>query len=253
MKSARTGWLAVLCLCAATAAPSVSYAQAQPLALQPGDRILFIGDEITQQMFYIRAVGAALLALHPEKNLRIFNGGKASATAADALTWIDELMGLVQPNVVFIGFGFNEAQNNSDPAETMPAYLKTMSALMERISLYTTVREQIVIGPPPLQKGLRPQLMRGELNHTLLVLSRLSQQVAASRQARYVNLYDHLSAVYLAQAQVGGESLSIGGRLLNEQAHMVIASVVLRDIGVSAASAGDASAGARGPSRPAKP
>lgn len=92
-----------------------------------------------------------------------------------------------------------------------------------------------MIGPPPMESGLGEQLIRGEVNHILMVMSRVARQVASSRGARYVDLFEHMSAVYLAQSTIGGEPLTIGGRLPNEQAHMVIASLVLRDIGTTSA------------------
>lgn len=210
-----------------------AYGQAGPLVLRDGDRVVFVGDEITQQMFYTRATATALLGLYPEKGLRFFNGGRESASAGEAIEWVDQLMGLVRPTVVFVCFGFNEAQERVDPAEMLETYLQSLGGLLERIVQHPQVREVIVIGPPPMEAGLGKQLVRGELNHTLMVLSRVAGQVASSRGARYVNLFDHMSAVYRARAQIGGESLAIGGRLPNEQAHMVIASLLLRDIGVT--------------------
>jgi hypothetical protein len=40
--------------------------------------------------------------------------------------------------------------------------------------------------------------------------------------------------VYLAQLEVGGEPLTLGGRLPTEEAHVVIASVILMAVGVEA-------------------
>ena len=62
--------------------------QDQPLLLErvihPGDRILFIGDELTQQRLYTRATAAALLVIMPDADLRFFNGGYSDTTTETA-------------------------------------------------------------------------------------------------------------------------------------------------------------------------
>jgi len=44
-----------------------------------------------------------------------------------------------------------------------------------------------------------------------------------------------MSAVYISQMSVGGTPLTLGGRLPTESAHVVMASIVLRELGVNAA------------------
>jgi len=209
-------------------------AWAQPRQIiRPGDRVLFVGDELTQQMFYTRAVATALMSLQPDGDLRFFNGGREGATVADATVWIDDLMGMVQPSVVFICLGSNDAHRTADPGEMIGEFLISMTQLLDQVVAHPSVREVVLIGPQPIQSGLSEQLQRGNVNHTLFVLSNLTEQLATARRMHFVNLFDHMKAVYLAQQSSDGESLTIGGRLPSEQAHMIIASVVLRDIGIS--------------------
>jgi len=110
--------------------------QTGPLVLNQGDRVAFVGDEIAQQMFYTRATTTVLLEMNPGKGLRFFNAGRESATAEQAVDWIDQLMGLVQPTVVFVCFGFNESQQQGDPREMVGAYLQSLGALLERMEQY---------------------------------------------------------------------------------------------------------------------
>ena len=62
--------------------PDIPFLQTEPLALdqvvQQGDRVLFVGDEMTQQMLHTRALASALMGMYPDYDLRFFNGGKKS-------------------------------------------------------------------------------------------------------------------------------------------------------------------------------
>ncbi len=226
--SRRTAPTIAILLCLAATA----WAQPQQI-IRPGDRVLFVGDELTQQMFYTRAVATAMISLQPDGGMRFFNGGKEGATVANATQWVDELMGMVQPTVVFVCLGSNDAQRTADPGEMIGDFLASMTQLLDQIVAHPSVREVVLIGPPPVPTGLSEQLQRGNVNHTLFVLSNLTKQLATARRMHFVNLFDHMKAVYLAQQAAAGEPLTIGGRLPSEEAHMIIASVVLRDIGIT--------------------
>ena len=79
--------------------------------LKPNDRIVFVGDDVTQDMFYTRAIATALLPIMPDANLRLYNAGKEGATAATfmepafkgkpATAW-EDLADLCKPTVVFV-------------------------------------------------------------------------------------------------------------------------------------------------------
>lgn len=224
--------LGVVLLSFAPAMDAAAYPGGSPF-FQNGDRVLFVGDEMTQQMFYTRAVAAAVLPLYPDMDLRFFNGGREGATAAECLEWTDELLGMVRPSVVFICFGLNEAQAPADPGEMIASFASSLGNLIDRAGKQASVRQVVVIGPPPIQSGLSPQPSRGSANHHLLMMSSLASSVAATRNALYIDLYEHLAAVYLGQIQVGGDPLTIGGLLPTEMAHTIIASLVLRGVGLS--------------------
>jgi len=208
--------------------------------IQPGDRVLFVGDQITQQMYYTRAVAAGLLAIEPTHGLRFFNGGKNDATAGDAVQWIDELMVLTRPTVVFVMFGLNdgraqvqgagEGEGEGDAAEQ---YQKNLSLLLDYIQGYKQVREVFVVSPPAVASGLEdPMNIRG-YNVTLHRLAVAAQQTAKEKQARYVDMYDPLIRLYLGAMRVEGPAVALGSELPGEPAHMVIASVLLRACGVT--------------------
>jgi len=198
--------------------------------VQPGDRVLFVGDQITQQMFYTRAVATALIAMEPTHGLRFFNGGKADATAGSAVDWIDDLMVLTEPTVVFVMLGLNDGRA---PGVDAKQFGDNLSTLLDHIRGYKQVREVLIVSPPAVASGLEdPMNIRG-YNVTLHQLAMAAKQVAADKDMRYVDLYDPMIRLYLGAMRVEGPSVALGSELPGEEAHMVIASVLLKSLGVT--------------------
>ena len=214
--------------------------QAATLAavIKPNDRVLFLGDDMTQQMLYDRAMATALLALMPEAGLRFYNGGMEGATAAGALTWVDDLMQVTGPNVVFICFGLNDGYGQAPTAEMVNGYQRDLGRLIERVQKRAGVRLVIVLGPPSIQPAMqlaassRPG--RDGSDPTYKVLSRAACEEAARRLAASCDLFAATDGVN-AEAGQEGVALSLGGNLPNENGHMVIAGTILSGIGVSGA------------------
>jgi hypothetical protein len=189
-------------------------------------------------MFYTRGVATALIAIRPGDDLRFFNGGRDGATAGDAMTWVDDVASLSKPTVVFLCFGLDDGKNKSGPdAEPLIAeYRRNLGALVDRVKAIEGVRRVVVLSPPAVQAGISesPGASAGDYNGTLLTLTRAALTVAIERQVGFVDLFTPSKEAYLAQLKEGGEPLSLGGgRVPTEEMHVILASVVLRDIGVT--------------------
>ncbi len=225
--------------------------------IQQGDRIVFIGDEMTQQMFYTRAFATGLLGVKPNSELRIYNAGRDGATAASVLPTIDDLFKLTRPTVVFIVLGLNDAlaqpEDGKSPAQV---HGENLRALVRAVREHAQVRQVILVGPPAVQSGLTPELPPDSYNAQLIHVGHAARAVAETEKTGYIDLFIHTSAVYLGQMQVGGSPLTLGGKLPSEEGHTIIASVLLRGIGVTGKQLDDAGfcpllPGAMGRIRPA--
>lgn len=225
------------------AEPNWTY-QPGPVAQQPvmdfqktiqiGDHIVFIGDEMTQQMFYTRAVATGLLSLRPAEAQRIYNAGKDGATAATTLQWASDVLKLTQANVVFVSLGLNDAlAQPEDGLSVTESFGKNLAKLVDLIRETKTVRQIILVGPPAVQSGLTAELTPDSYNAKLIYIGEQAKAVAQEKETGYIDLFTHTSAVYLGQMQVGGEPLTLGGKLPSEEGHVIIASVILRGIGVT--------------------
>lgn len=234
--------LLVLALCiggfaarSSASAPPTTPPEGAPTTLafdqvfQPNDRALFVGDELTQQMFYTRAVAAAVLALKPKADLRFFNGGKEGSTAKQALDWVDELMDLTRPTVVFLAFGLNESAALT--GTTVVAFKQDLATLVDRIRRFDKVRWVVLLSPPPLQRGDLETSPTGR-NQTLHELTIATYELAVAKKAGFVNLFDHMLEVYRQARAIDGPPLTLGGHFPTENAHVILASIVLAGVGV---------------------
>ena len=229
--------------------------QDQPLLLErvihPGDRILFIGDELTQQRLYTRATAAALLVIMPDADLRFFNGGYSDATTETAAAWIDDLLELSRPTVVFVCFGLNDAARPGATTQKVEQYKKSLSALIDRTrqSNPTNPPRVVVLSAPAVAPITMPSRHATPDNDTLRAFALAARQTAFDKNAMCADLMAPMQRAYTAvarsQNQIGnsdGEAaaspsirmmLTRDGRLPDEQGHVVLASMVLYGIGVS--------------------
>jgi|GEM_PF-2795127 len=211
--------------------------QLEPLkfdeVIQRGDRLAFIGDDVTQQQFYVRSFASAMLCLKPHYGLRFFNGGMNGATATSALEWTDDFLDTAKPTVVFICFGLNDGKNLPPSDAVVEQYEKSLALLIDKVKAYKGVREVVVLSAPAVQTAQVDQLNKAGYNLTLIRLAYSAQTTAALKKVKFVDLYDAMRIVYVEAAKAGGDMLSIGGRLPTEDAHTVMASVLMYGLGVT--------------------
>ncbi|MCC6682317.1 MAG: hypothetical protein IT445_15555 [Phycisphaeraceae bacterium] len=194
--------------------------------LRHGENVLFLGDDLTQQMFFSQAAATCLMSLDPTGDQRFFNGGKDGAMAGDAVEWCRPLMQRTQPSVVVICFGLNDAQLHE--AEQ---YELDLSNLIAAVRQYPSVQASsipggvIVMSPPALPKA--------EVGPKLRQFTDVAQRVAQTERALFVDIQRPMRQVYDQADKELLKQLTLGDRLPGELMHMVIASHVLQAMGVS--------------------
>lgn len=201
--------------------------------IQKGDRLAFVGDDITQQQFYVRSLATALLCMKPDFGLRFFNGGQDGATATNAIEWVDDFLVTSKPTVVFICFGLNDGKNLPPSDQVIEKYEDSLSKLIDKVKATAGVREVVVLSSPAVQTGQIEQQNKGGYNQTLYRFALSAQTIAALKKVKFVDLYDGMRVVYVEAAKGGGDMLTIGGRLPTEEAHTVMASVLMYGIGIT--------------------
>lgn len=221
--------------------------------IRPGDRLLFVGDQLTQQMFYTRAVATALLCLPPVGDdgrptradpVRVLNGGRNDATATSAAAWLSELLELARPSVVVLGLGLNESRDVAAQPEGSPeragaigAFKSAMSKLIDTTLKHEGVRRVIVLGPPavPMTQGDASSGTPIGRNAALMELNNAGWALCREKQIGFIDGFTALYLAYQAEAHDGGDPpLALTGELPSDVGHVVLASAVLRGIGLPA-------------------
>lgn len=214
---------------------------------QPGDRVLFVGDQVTQTFTYPRAFATAMLSIRPHDKLRFINGGYDGATITSALTWIDDLLSISQPQVVFIAMGINDllpaTGSSDDPSPSAPlpdlAELEStipqnLGLLVERVKAQAGVRSVILLGPSATQPGVSTRVDSTTLNPQLRKLSEWVMQTARQHQVNYIDMTEFSQAIYEQASQTDGEPLTFDGVRPNELGGVVLASIILKGLQVEA-------------------
>jgi len=223
-----------------TAAPATvmpRFIQTEPLpfreVIQPNDRVVFIGDDITQQGFYTRALASAVMGLRPTDDLRFFNGGKDGATAGSTQQWVGELLDLAEPTVAFICLGLNDGEFGPPSDAIVNTYQQNLTALAKQVKAHESVREVVIVSSPAVQTGNPSDGNVGGYNRTMRQLAEAAQQAASDANVRFIDTYEPMRVVYAEAAKVDGDGLTIRNRFPSEDGHTVLASVILWGLGVT--------------------
>jgi len=140
-------------------------AEATGLPFEDGDRVLFLGDSITQDGKYVAFLEAYLWAKYPDKQITIVNMGVSAETVARTTEpnhpprpWahdrVDNALAIAKPNWVFICYGMNDGIYYPPRQDVQNAYVDEMGRLIERIK--PTKAKVILLSPPPFDPFSKP-------------------------------------------------------------------------------------------------
>lgn len=166
--------------------------------LQPGDRVLFLGDSITAEtkfyfMLYTKYLGkqypdmctndgAAVKYGNPEfgtEKLKFFNGGLSGDIAAGGLKRLPGLVEKFKPTVVVVCFGMN------DRYKDRKGYLGNMKAIVEKCK-EQKLAVTILSAPSVCAVG------HADLKSFVPIMNEMNQEVrklAAEEKVSYVDWY----------------------------------------------------------------
>jgi len=103
---------------------------AEPFFFQKGDRVVFLGDSITEQYQYSTDIELYLTTRFPDWNLKFLNAGIGGDTATGGAGRFQEHVLNEKPTAVTIDFGMNDAgYGKFDPARNKQYVEKTAAML----------------------------------------------------------------------------------------------------------------------------
>lgn len=129
--------LAILAVCAAAA-------HAAPL-LKSGDRMVFLGDSITEQKIHTRYVMDFFTLRYPNADVSFRNAGWSGDRAPGGLKRLDRDVLSLKPTVVSICFGMNDGNYKAFEQKAYDEYMTGMTGLVDEL---TKAKVKIVLLTP---------------------------------------------------------------------------------------------------------
>jgi lysophospholipase L1-like esterase len=203
------------------------------LVLKKNDRIVFLGDSITEQHLYTNYVESYLSARYSALNLSFFNAGWGGDTAPGGVQRLQRDVLSLNPTVVTICYGMNDGSYCPMNAGILQRYAAGMSEL---VRLLKKAKVRVILLTPGMADHARNQELKA-INYSGLNLRRLADFVLglAKRESLPVGDIHHLMTEVDARAkQVDREFTMIPDSIHPDPAgHLVMAHGLLQALGVS--------------------
>jgi lysophospholipase L1-like esterase len=172
---------------------------AEPFSLKDGDRVVLVGNTLIEREQRYGYWETALTSRYPDKNVTFRNLGWSGDTVfsdaragfgkqADGFNHLKEHVLSLEPTVILIGYGGNEAFDGPDG---LPKFEKGLNSLLDT---FAPAKARIVLLAPPPQEDMgRPLPDPTEHNKNLKLYGAAIRDVAKKRDLLFVDLYDLFS------------------------------------------------------------
>jgi len=171
-----------------------------PFALKKGDRLLLVGDSITEAPRYARMLETYLTVGLPDLQIEVRNVGKGGETAEGFLGRIDTECLNYQPTVATVCYGMNDAGYVNSNREAADKFRAASEVIVKKLKA-TGVR--VVLSSPGCIGKLPPWDFVTELKGTLdglnTSLMYMRDEAAAIAGAEKLPFVDHFWNLYQAR------------------------------------------------------
>lgn len=130
----------------------LAVAHAGPV-LNDGDRMVFLGDSITQQRIYTRYVMNFFALRYPDLHVTFRNAGIGGDTAVGGIKRLDEDVLEAHPDVVSICFGMNDAGYTEFEQDRYEEFVAAMTVLVTELKKEDIQILLLTPGPVDADKG----------------------------------------------------------------------------------------------------
>ena len=200
--------------------------------LKPNDRIVFLGDSITEQHLYTNYVQSYLLGRFPEMKLEFFNAGWGGDTAPGGLARLDRDVLALEPTVVTICYGMNDGAYMLPSEAIRTRFVEGMTGLIGRLKSQGI---RIALLTPGFgEEAPNPNLKAVQYNSKgLRVLADAVLALARKHHLPVFDIHKLMNEVYARGAAAQpGFSLAPDGFHPGEPGHLVMAFGLLKALGV---------------------
>jgi lysophospholipase L1-like esterase len=206
-----------------------------PLVLKRGDKIVFLGDSITQAGVnpkgYVTLIRKALTDKHPDLNLQVIGAGISGNKVPDLQRRLDKDVLARKPNLVVIYIGINDVWHGQDNPARGTSKDKFEAGLRELIGKITDSGSRVVLCTPSVIGEKNDASNRNDAR--LDEYAAISRKVARDLKVPVCDLrqafLDHLKANNPQNLDKG--ILTGDGVHLNDAGNKFVADTILKAIG----------------------
>jgi lysophospholipase L1-like esterase len=168
-----------------------------PLTLRKGDRLVLIGDSITEANRHSRMLETYLAVGAPDMEVEVRNLGKGGETAEGFLKRIESECLKYQPTVATICYGMNDAgyiDNNHTGADTFRSASDRIVSTLKAAGIHVVLASPGCIGRLPTWEFVRE--LNGTLKGINTSLFSIRNEAAAIATAEQLPFVDHFWNLY---------------------------------------------------------
>ena len=223
--------------------------------LHDGDRVVFLGDSITEQKLYTTYIEAYTVTRFPKQTFHFWNSGWGGDTAwlrmrshADEKALFaaqgDAQQKLVeeavdgclkrdvlslQPTVVTVDFGMNDHNYEPFREDIFAAYVRSQAEIAK--VLKKNGARVVLLTPQPIEER-RPDPDKDPRNQSLRKFADGLKEVAAKEGAAFVDQFDPYLAIMLREHAAKGDVCIGGGDAVHPSpvGHTLMAAIILKQL-----------------------
>ena len=205
--------------------------QPATLILKPNDRIVFLGDSITEQQLYTNQVETYLATRFPELRLTFFNAGWGGDTAPGGALRLERDVLALRPTLVTICYGMNDGRYTPPTEEIRTTFVAGMRELVSRLKA-AGVRI-VLLTPGMVDENVAPNLGLVHYNRRgLRILADEVLKLAAEEGLPAADLHKLMNEVYDRARAADPKFAMSDGVHPDPAGHLVMAYGVLQALGV---------------------
>lgn len=218
-------------------------ATAQVRPFRQNDRVIFVGNSITEAGAYVSYIYLYYMTHFPDRKLIIMNGGIGGDKAADIYRRLDYDILAKKPNTLILTFGMNDTGyfefNNDDAGKTarerIAASLQNYRLIEKRLQQLPGISKILMSSPPYDETAKIPGNMFPGKSKAMQEVVAFQKEAAQKNHWPFVDLFYPMTTLNNVLQQKDSTFTMIGPDRIHpgNAGHLVMAAIFLKNQGLS--------------------
>lgn len=219
------------------------FAQAQVKPFQQNDRVVFVGNSITEAGAYVSYIYLYYMTHFPAKKMVIMNGGIGGDKASDIYRRLEYDVLAKKPGVLVLTFGMNDTGyfefNNSDAAKTarerIAASRRSYGQIEHRLLQLPAIQKVLMSSSPYDETAKFNNSIFPGKHKAMLEIVKFQEEAARKNNWAFTDLFRPMTAINEQLQQKDSTFTMIGSDRIHpgNAGHLVMASLFLKSQGLS--------------------